>query len=49
MSDREGEVAAKWALAMVLAAFLAGCGSMHCQEQSSNRHAASECGLFSKF
>lgn len=42
-------MAAKLALALVVAAFLAGCGSMHCNEQSQNQRAAGECGLSSKF
>lgn len=42
-------MAAKLALILVVAAFLAGCGTMRCNEQSQNRRAAGECGLFSKF
>jgi hypothetical protein len=42
-------MAAGLALAMVVAALLAGCSSMHCQEQSRNHRAAGECGLFSRF
>jgi hypothetical protein len=37
------------ALAILAAALLTACGSMHCQEQSRNQRAGGECGLFSKF
>lgn len=45
----ESGMATRLALAMVAAALLAGCSTMHCQEQSRNQRAAGECGLFSKF
>jgi hypothetical protein len=42
-------MAARVALAIVLTAFLSACSSVKCDEQSQNRRAGGECGIFSKF
>lgn len=39
----------KLTLALILAAMLAACNSLHCQEQSENSHARGGCGLQSTF
>ena len=42
-------MAIRLGLALMLAAMLAGCAALHCQESSQNSRASGACGLQSTF